>query len=50
MKNVAGSSVTGTVDLSGLTEGTYELSVKWNVDEGVTVDDVKVKVKVSIKS
>ena len=50
LKNVAGSSVTGTVDLSGLTEGTYELSVKWNVDEGVTVDDVKVKVKVSIKS
>ena len=50
MKTVVGSGVTGTVDAGGLTEGTYVLSVKWNLDESVTVDDEKVKVKVSIKS
>ena len=46
LKNIAGNSVTGTVDASGLTDGTYELDVKWNLDAGITTDAVKVRVSV----
>ncbi len=47
LSQVSASNITGTADVSGLNEGTHSVIVSLNLPEGVTTQDVTLRIEIS---